>query len=165
MGHKPMYTASTFPGCIDTRGEGEQAGGQNEGTEGALTAELEELFVDSKVDVSFYGHIHSYNRMFPVKANGTQVERGPAEQRRVYHKPSAPVHMMIGMAGAGHLGTPYEQPLWSAHDEVAYGWVKATFANSSALHLEFVANGDGSQQQGGGVRTAPTVHDDVWITK
>ena len=161
MGHKPMYTAATYPGCINTRGKGESAG---EGTEGALTAELEELFVANKVDVSFYGHIHSYNRMYPVKDNGTTVERpaGPASNSKIYRSPSAPVHMMIGMSGAGHLGTTYESPAWSAHAEIAYGWLKATFANSSALHLEFIANGDGSNAALG---STPAVHDDVWITK
>ena len=101
MGHKPMYTAATYPGCINTRGKGEAAG---EGTEGALTAELEDLFVANKVDVSFYGHIHSYNRMFPVKDNGTTVERPPASESKVYRSPGAPVHMMVGMSGANHLG-------------------------------------------------------------
>jgi hypothetical protein len=154
MGHKPMYTASTYPGCIGTRGEGAAA---EEGTEGKLTAELEDLFVANKVDVSFYGHIHSYNRMFPVKDNGTTVEI-PPHDTKVYLSPNAPVHMMIGMAGAGHLGKPYASPAWSAHAEIKYGWVKATFANSSALHLEFIANGDGLQG-------TPSVHDDVWIAK
>ena len=154
MGHKPMYTASTYSGELGTRGN--PAAG--EGTEGQLTAELEELFVAHAVDVSFYGHIHSYNRMFPVKANGTYVERGA--DAKVYRAPKAPVHMMIGMAGAGHLGKPFVPMPWSAYAEIAYGWVRATFANASALHLEFVANGDGLQGE-----YAPAVHDDVWITK
>jgi hypothetical protein len=154
MGHKPMYTASTYSGELGTRGN--PAAG--EGTEGQLTAELEELFVAHAVDVSFYGHIHSYNRMFPVKANGTYVERGV--DAKVYRAPKAPVHMMIGMAGAGHLGKPFVPMPWSAYAEIAYGWVRATFANASALHLEFVANGDGLQGE-----YAPAVHDDVWITK
>ena len=156
MGHKPMYTASQYAGEYGTRGSA-TAG---EGTEGQLTAELEDLFVAHGVDVSFYGHIHSYNRMYPVKANGTHIERPANNTGRVYRSPAAPVHMMIGMAGAGHLGAPYAQPAWSAYAEIAYGWVRATFANASALHLEFVANGDGLEGA-----YAPAVHDDVWITK
>jgi hypothetical protein len=72
--------------------------------------------------------------------------------------------MMIGMSGAGHLGKPYASPDWSAFAEISYGWVKATFANSSALHLEFIANGDGDSEQGE-VQAIPSVHDEVWITK
>jgi len=154
MGHKPMYTASTYGGCISTRGN-PTAG---EGTEGQLTAELEELFVKNKVDVSFYGHIHSYNRMFPTKNNGTYVERSDTN---VYRSPDAPVHMMVGMSGASHLGAMYDTPEWSAHSEISYGWLKATFANSTSLHLEFVANGDGLDY----TEFAPSVHDEVWITK
>lgn len=156
-----MYTASTYPGCIATRGDGEAAG---EGTEGALTAELEELFVANDVDVSFYGHIHSYNRMFPVKNNGSIVERPAESESRVYRSPQAPVHMMIGMGGASHLGALYDSPLWSAHAEISFGWLKATFANSSALHLEFVANSDGTDTTNLS-SPVPRVHDDVWITK
>ena len=146
-------TASTYGGEINTRGNA-SAG---EGTEGQLTSELEDLFVKNKVDVSFYGHIHSYNRMFPVKNNGTYVER---TQTNVYRSPDAPVHMMVGMSGAGHLGAKYDTPDWSAHSEISYGWLRATFANATALHLEFVANGDGL-----GGDFAPAVHDEVWITK
>ena len=101
------------------------------------------MFVRHRVDVSFYGHIHSYNRMYPVKGNGTFVEMPAAGAApNVYRSPSAPVHMMVGMAGAGHLGAPYATPKWSA------------------LHLEFVANGDGLEGE-----YAPAVHDEVWITK
>ena len=171
-GHKPMYTASAwpprrpggprppaaageYPGELPSRGEA-HAG---EGTEAALTAALEALFVEHKVDVSFYGHIHSYNRMYPVKGNGSWVDRS---SKAVYRRPQAPVHMMIGMSGAGHLGAKYDdsQP-WSAYSEISYGWCQATFANSTALHLEFIANGDG----GLSAPFNPSVHDEVWITK
>ena len=157
MGHKPMYTAATYSGEIKTRGNPHSG----EGTEGMLTAELEELWVDNNVDVSLYGHIHSYNRMYPVKANGSHVEK-PTGDTKIYRTPTAPVHMMIGMAGAGHLEhNTYETPAWSAFAEISYGWLRATFANASALHLEFVANGDGVEYD----VYAPSVHDDVWITK
>eukprot|EP00747_Dinoflagellata_sp_TGD_P180773 gnl/TRDRNA2_/TRDRNA2_33810_c0_seq1.p1 gnl/TRDRNA2_/TRDRNA2_33810_c0~~gnl/TRDRNA2_/TRDRNA2_33810_c0_seq1.p1 ORF type:complete len:368 (+),score=35.78 gnl/TRDRNA2_/TRDRNA2_33810_c0_seq1:78-1106(+) len=161
FGHKPMYCASTYAGEIGTRERGGSAG---EGTEGSLTAELEDLFVKNKVDVSFYGHIHSYNRMFPVKNNGAAVANGSSH---VYRDPEMPVHMMVGMAGAPHLGTPYEKPIWSAYSEIAFGWLKATFANSSALHLEFIANGDGLNYGDAGTLGGynPKVHDEVWITK
>ena len=153
MGHKPMYTASTYSGCISTR-DNIHSG---EGTEGQLTNELEDLFVKNQVDVSFYGHIHSYNRMFPTKQNGTYVEN---QNRKVYINPKAPVHMMVGMSGAGHLGAPYDTPSWSAYSEISYGWLRTTFANRSSLHLEFIANGDGLEGT-----YAPAVHDDVWIIK
>ena len=39
--------------------------------------------------------------------------------------------------------------------------MRATFANASALHLEFVATGDGVEYD----VYALSVHDDVWITK
>ena len=112
--------------------------------------------------ITFQGHIHSYNRMYPVKANGSHVENSSST---VYRSPTAPVHMMIGMAGAGHLhGNKYENSStapWSAFSEISYGWLRATFANASALHLEYVANGDGVEYE----VYAPSVHDDVWITK
>ena len=101
--------------------------------------------------------------MYPVKANGTHVEK-PTGNTNVYRTPTAPVHMMIGMAGAGHLhGVKYNDTLypWSAFSEISYGWLRATFANASALHLEYVANGDGVEYDA----YAPSVHDDVWITK
>ena len=63
--HKPMYTAATYSGEYGTRGNPHGA----EGTEGLLTAELEELWVDNHVDVSLYGHIHSYNRMYASRAD------------------------------------------------------------------------------------------------
>lgn len=50
MGHKPMYTAATYSGEYKTRGNPNGA----EGTEGLLTAELEQLWVDNHVDVSLY---------------------------------------------------------------------------------------------------------------
>ena len=81
--------------------------------------------------------------------------------RAVYKSPEAPVHMMIGMAGAGHLGgNKYLPEPWSAFSAIEYGWVKATFANSSALKMEFVANGDGLAGP-----YAPSVKDSVWIVK
>lgn len=136
-GHKPMYTASEYPGELPTRASG--AGG-GEGSEGALTAALESLLVKYQVDVSFYGHIHSYNRMYPVKNNGGWVDNSSFTH---YHRPAAPVHMMIGMSGAAHLGAKYDNTQrWSAFSDIAYGWLKASFANASALKLEFVANGD-----------------------
>ena len=98
--------------------------------------------------------------MYPVSHNGTYYEN---TNFNVYASPKAPVPYMVGMAGASHLGDTDENPAWSAYSTEQWGWLKATFANASALHLEFVANGDGTSLDA--AAGDPSVIDDVWITK
>ena len=66
MGHKPMYTAATYPGEVNTRGDPHGA----EGTEGLLTAELEELWTTNHVDVSLYGRSKDGNPSYREPARG-----------------------------------------------------------------------------------------------
>ena len=51
---------------------------------------------------------------------------------------------------------------WSAFAEKAWGFARLT-VNATALHAEFLANGDGVDL--GSLRDAPGVRDDLWLLK
>ena len=61
-----------------------------------LTA-FEPLLLRYHVDLTLTGHEHGYERVHPVR-NGSVVATPGVDG--VYHNPPAPVHLMIGSAGA-----------------------------------------------------------------
>ncbi len=54
----------------------------------------EELFFQSGVDIVFAGHMHSYERMWPVY--NRQVCNGTVDPNNPYRNPPAPVHFVVG---------------------------------------------------------------------
>jgi hypothetical protein len=94
--HYPSYCSHSYNGgggCIDAAPR--------------MRAELEAAWVAAGVDAVLYGHIHAAEVTWPVvAAQPTQLS---------FVNPKAPVHFLIGMAGAGYLG-PWqaEVPAWSA---------------------------------------------------
>ncbi|GMI29007.1 hypothetical protein TrRE_jg5369, partial [Triparma retinervis] len=116
------------------------------------------------VDVYLGGHIHAYERTYPVSSNGTFTDLGCVTKDGggddVYVNPKATTYMVLGMSGAGHLTEDWPEPEWSARHYEEYGYARIEFSNSSAMKLEFVANG-GEEGQGDG----PLVRDSVWIVK
>mmetsp|Transcript_1844 Transcript_1844/g.5402 ORF Transcript_1844/g.5402 Transcript_1844/m.5402 type:complete len:625 (-) Transcript_1844:225-2099(-) len=124
-GHRPFYIDSTNSNPSD----GDQTVASD------LREALEEAFVQHKVDMTWHGHHHSYQRTCPVinsKCQGYDSD-GAAK---------APVHLVIGNAGADLCWNV--QPRTPAHFEVvavAWGWMKV---DANATHLTCEAMSDSS---------------------
>jgi hypothetical protein len=95
-----------------------------------MRAQLEALWVSTGVDAVLYGHIHAAEVTWPV------INAVPQQQN--FKDPKAPVHFLIGMAGAGYLG-PWQavQPAWSAWRNQVYGWTRFHIEGSKRLDFFF----------------------------
>tara|TARA_B110000971_G_scaffold219889_1_gene262055 strand:- start:31 stop:801 length:771 start_codon:yes stop_codon:yes gene_type:complete len=166
-GHKPMYCSSTF-------GSNDRNDNTGRGNAGDLTKELEPLMQKYQVDVFLAGHIHAYERTKPVTNNGTSIDEDCIEKGTinngvgdVYRNPKYTTHLLLGMAGAGHLGDTFNilnDTAWPVFSEQAWGFMRMTFHNASAFQMEFVGNGNGFGLPPGSP-THAGVHDAVMIIK
>jgi len=127
-GHRPMYIDSTNNNTLD----GDTTVAAN------LTLSLESLFIETKVDLCLWGHHHSYQRTCAV-FNNTCVPPSADGSN------NAPVHMVIGMAGAGFsTNIEKKQPAWFEHVDITHhGYARAS-ANATQLSMSFVSDVDGS---------------------
>ena len=140
---------------------------------------LEPLLRKYQIDAVFTGHNHNYERTHAV-ANLSVVSRGrphtasstldasggngSRKEGRIYDKPGAPIHWVVGSGGADPDPTSAWKPAgdvpWvatqlfdDARESSNWGWVRVE-ANQSCLHVEFM---DAYRRQEG--------LDPVWITK
>jgi hypothetical protein len=94
---------------------------------------MEQLFYDYNVNIVFNGHVHDYERTYPVYRNYTDI--------------NAPVYITIGNAGnlEGLDNKYYEQPKWSAfRNGTEYGYGKLTVIDKKHLFWRWYIN-DGKQ--------------------
>lgn len=133
--HRPVY-------CSATQEFGEHAGEQ---------ALLEPLLLGCGVDLGIVGHMHIYERTFPV-AHGAVVPGTNATN--VYRRPGAPVYAVQGTGGcfAGAGGWVSPTPAWSAVRAQDYGYAMVV-ANATHLNWQYRLERDGS------------VRDSFWIVK
>lgn len=121
--HKPMYTSHDD----STHDEDE-----------ALRADLEVLFVESGVDLVFWGHDHFYERTWPV-INAEVQQRGDGGEGKVFSGGHAPIHLIVGTAGRGEYQYSDEQPSWSAYREQSYGIVRVSVdISGKSLQVDYV---------------------------
>lgn len=110
---------------------------------------LEDHLHDARVDVVLNGHVHAYERTFPVY-NGTVDECSGA------------VHITVGDGGnrecfADHGSTPghpWFQYDWSANRQFTFGHGRLSLHNATHAEWEFFAN-----------EKFPEVHDQAWIVR
>jgi hypothetical protein len=110
--------------------------------------QLEGLLLENNVDLTVAGHQHAYERCHPAR-NGTVLSR---PQRRwhgedVYEAPDAPVHLMVGSAGAFQNERWINPaPAWSGKRFNAtaghaaldgYGFVRVTLFNRTHMRARF----------------------------
>ncbi|KJH47665.1 Ser/Thr phosphatase family protein [Dictyocaulus viviparus] len=111
---------------------------------------LEKLFYHNDVDIEFWAHEHTYERMWPVY-NRT-VYNGTVSP---YVNPLAPVHIVSGSAGCREYTdtfVTYPGP-WSARRSTDYGFGILRVYNSTHVHFQQVA------------AAKDEVQDDLWIVK
>lgn len=134
QGHRPMYTTS------------------NENIDAPLRERmlehLEPLFVNNKVTLAFWGHVHRYERFCPLN-NYTCGSMGlNGEDWEAF-----PVHVVIGMAGQDwqpiweprpdHPNDPiFPQPKRSLYRGGEFGYTRLV-ATKEKLQLSYVGNHDG----------------------
>lgn len=109
--------------------------------------QLEALLLENNVDVTVSGHQHAYERCHPSR-NGTDVilPNRTWNSEDVYEAPGAPVHLMVGSAGAfQHERWIEPAPAWSGkrfnrtgtNPMDGYGFVRVTLFNRTHLRAQF----------------------------
>lgn len=126
-GHRPLYVDSTF---YLWEGSDQKVARQ-------LRAALEPLMWRYRVDATWHGHHHSYQRTCPALRARCVPPAADGSQQ-------APVHFVIGHAGAGL--TPnihFFRPAIFQTVQLKHGYMRVA-ANSTHLHHQVVASSDGS---------------------
>lgn len=113
---------------------------------------LEDLFYKYGVDLCFWAHEHSYERLFPLY--NRKMYNG--SQEKPYTNPKAPVHITTGSAGCQerHDAFRNKTAAWSAFRSLDYGYTKMTIYNESHIYIRQL-----SDDQGG------KIIDKIWLIK
>ncbi|KAJ6663774.1 hypothetical protein lerEdw1_009853 [Lerista edwardsae] len=146
MGHRPMYCSNNdHDDCTQY---------ESLVREGLYPHQygLEDLFYRYGVDLEFWAHEHSYERLWPVY--DYQVYNGSTEAP--YTNPGAPVHIITGSAGCKERLDPFvpDPREWSAVRIEDYGYTRMQILNRTHIWLEQV-----SDDQDG------KVVDGIWLIK
>jgi hypothetical protein len=100
-----------------------------------LRKHLEPLLGKYKVDVVFSGHYHAYERTCPVYKETCREDKASK-------KALAPVHIMVGSAGAELDDTGYLNVPWREVAQLEYGYGRMHIYNETHGKFEFVRNID-----------------------
>ena len=136
--HKPLYCSTNdFNDCGRNNVE-------------YIRPNIEPLFERYGVDLYLTGHVHNYERTWPV-LNDTAVSTDPAT---AYVHAKAPTHVVVGMSGDDEGLTDRwmtDVKSWSAVRHAELGWARLSFARDGVcstsdmtLKFEYVLSKDGS---------------------
>lgn len=128
--HRAMYTLLAS-----------DADGKPTGTSAALQAAFEELFIKYAVDVVVAGHVHAYERHYPI-ARGERVADGVSADGSVYASPKAPVYIVTGAAGnsEGHDSEASNATTvaWNAVSDGKHYGISSLTVNRTALAFSLI---------------------------
>jgi hypothetical protein len=130
-GHRPIYSSSIY--YYD--------GATNSPKSDALilAQAMEQLFLDNKIDLFLNGHVHSYERSYPMISSTNFTTS--------YNNPGAPVYVTSGAAGCTQglsYTWVYPQPAWSVtRTGLLYGYGILDFyddvnTQQHAAHWRFI---------------------------
>ncbi|CAG9310937.1 unnamed protein product [Blepharisma stoltei] len=137
MGHKPLYCSPNRWSTMIMKNCGIQAK--------VMRETFEEIFVKFKVDLYLSGHVHLYERVFPVSFG--KMHKNYEKEEKVFINPDAPIHIINGVAGnlenTKIVFNVTDHPKeWSAliSESLGYGILK--IVNSTHLHYKQFAFGN-----------------------
>ena len=123
-GHRPMYNSEMYPSDFKVSQQ--------------FQILYEPLLIKYNVDITFFGHYHSYERTCTLAyGNCTKTGQGT-------------VHITIGSAGATLDAAKLYGLPWSKYFDDDFGIGRVTIANRTHMHFEYVRTKDHA------------VKDDVW---
>ncbi|OBT58901.1 hypothetical protein VE04_00596 [Pseudogymnoascus sp. 24MN13] len=130
MSHRPMWSSSTSS------------------YQTYIRAAFQNLMLQNGVDAYLSGHIHYYERMYPLTSTGA-VDSGSVIDQNTYRtNPGVSMtHIINGMAGnieSHSILSGKIQPKTAVLDMTHYGFNKLTFFNATAMKFSFVLGKDGS---------------------
>ncbi|KAJ5180070.1 Metallo-dependent phosphatase-like protein [Penicillium capsulatum] len=141
MSHRPMYSSAYSAYQLHVRDA------------------FEALMLQHGVDAYISGHIHWYERLFPLGRNGI-IDTGSVVNNNTYKTNSGKsmTHLINGMAGNVESHATFEKGqgltnITAVLNMEEFGFSKLTVANSSALKWEYIRGNDGS------------VGDSLWLLK
>jgi acid phosphatase len=132
MSHRPMYSSET-------------ASYQKN-----LRAAFEGLLLEHGVDAYFSGHIHWYERLFPLGVNGTIDKASIKDKSTYYTNPGVSMtHIINGMAGniESHSvlsGDEKKLDFTNVLNQRDFGFSKLTVHDEKKVSWQFIKGGDGS---------------------
>ena len=133
--HRPMYSTD---------------GAELFGTQRANYLKLENLLFASGVDLVFAGHVHNYERSWPVYSNGStpRVLNGTRVPGDSYANARAPVYIVSGAVGNAeqHDVISNEWQHWDAFRSLAYGYSHLE-VNETHATVDFQSDNLGGQLQ------------------
>ncbi|KAI3765977.1 hypothetical protein L2E82_16024 [Cichorium intybus] len=100
---------------------------------------LQKLWQKYKVDMAFYGHVHSYERTCPVY----QDQCVSLEKYNYSGTVLGTIHVVVGGGGSELSTFAYVDTEWSLYKDHDWGFVKLTAFNHSSLLFEYKKSKDG----------------------
>jgi hypothetical protein len=92
--------------------------------------DVEELLVQFKVDIAFWGHIHFAQASCPMY-------QGKCVTVKDEYGYDAPIHLIIGNAGQSLTKLPTKNASWSLWNDAHWGFSHMTISNSTHLTVDF----------------------------
>eukprot|EP00035_Acanthoeca_spectabilis_P036634 m.40761 g.40761 ORF g.40761 m.40761 type:complete len:281 (-) comp8126_c0_seq2:25-867(-) len=104
-----------------------------------IAPSIEPLLHQHRVDLYLTGHVHNYERTYPV-FNGTVTAKS-------YANTTATVHVVVGMAGCDEGLTPgfvSPSPPWSVKREAQLGYASLEFASPTEMTFNYLLSNTGA---------------------
>ena len=146
--HRPMYIDSDY--VMDSpaqRGRGTSSADVPVMT--MLQTHVEPLTMQFKVSALFYGHNHAVQILTPAYRNASvqrsvRSVRPDGEATRLFDRPTASLHMVIGTGGAGFTpncatapGKKRQPPSWDENCFYQWGYATLTALSASQLKIDW----------------------------
>ena len=151
--HQPFFSSPN--GCSASSCDGSES----------LTEAYQPLFDDNKVDLVLFGHIHNYQRSFPLKFNsGNPLNPSTTTTTRCdYTNPSGTIYAIVGTGGDSFHTLGSKASFVSVQQASRFGQLDLNF-NSDLTKLtgKFYSNEGGTAS---GCQSAPHTLDRFTITK
>lgn len=139
MGHRPMYTSAHNYDHPDWPFFSSYH----------FRKEFEPIFHQYHVDLYISGHVHAYERIYPIYDNNITSYN--------YTKAGATIHLVTGAAGCieghEHYDAKTIHNYTAYYDEVNWGVSKLSIVNDTHINWQFIHSDDGY------------VGDEIWVVK